>query len=135
VSEPLLRPGEPIPTADSMAPMVLLPGWRKLNGPVMPDGQKAKAWQHKNKLTVIMSVEDRRPGGIWWHISIAHPLGLPSWEQLVEVKEAFMGKEVKAMHLLPPRSQWMNVHPHCMHLWVRLDGDTYPDELIDGSVL
>jgi len=110
--------------------MVLLPGWRKLLSLELPDGSEAKRWVHRSRLTAIMSVEDRSPGGIWWHVSVAHPLGLPTWEQVVEVKEAFMGKEVKAMHLLPPRSEWMSVHPNCLHVWVRLDGETYPDELI-----
>jgi hypothetical protein len=70
--------------------------------------------------------------GVWWHVSVAHPRKIPPWSFVVEVKELFMGPETSAMHLVPPRSKWLNVHPKCLHLWVRLDAPTYPPSILDG---
>lgn len=129
----LVLPGEGLPTGLDLGPVVLPPSWRRTpaGDRDVPGAGKAYSWRRRDGVTVLMGVEDRSPGGVWWHLSIAHPKQLPSWQTVVEAKEVFMGRETCAMHLVPPRSHWLNVHPNCLHLWVRLDADTYPRELYD----
>ena len=44
------------------------------------------------------------------------------------VKLAFIGPEKYAYAVWPPTDKYVNIHPHCLHLWARLD-------LTDGRVL
>lgn len=48
------------------------------------------------------------------------PEALPSWEDLRRVKDIFIGREVEAYQVLPKESEYVNVHPFCLHLWVPL---------------
>ena len=77
--------------------------------------------------SVIVSATEELDGRAWVHFSMARADRLPTWEELVEGKEAFLGRESKAIMVLAPRSQWVNIHPNCLHLFVCLDGDVLPD--------
>jgi len=77
--------------------------------------------------TVIVSQGVEADGRLWAHFSIAHPLRLPTWDELITAKEQFLGAESRAIQVLAPRSEWVNIHPNCLHLFVCLDGDVLPD--------
>lgn len=51
-----------------------------------------------------------------WHVSVAGESNVPRWSHLVAI-----GHEVRPGVCfcvgVPPRSHWMSVHPHCLHLW------------------
>jgi len=53
----------------------------------------------------------------WEHVSVSLPHRPPTWEEMCEVKEIFWDPEDCVMQLHPPRSQWINNHPNCLHLW------------------
>ncbi len=126
----LVRAGEPMPTAEDMAPRILPVMWDRLPSMLMPDATTGLRWiRNPGAVTVVMSVEDRGDAGVWWHVSLGHAAMLPNWAAVVEVKETFMGSETTAMHMVPPRSAWINANPNVLHLWVRLDAETYPEGL------
>jgi hypothetical protein len=52
-----------------------------------------------------------------WHLSISHPDRYPEWDEIVEARYRFIPDEVRVAQLLPPRAEWVNVHPTTMHLW------------------
>lgn len=85
--------------------------------------------------TVIVSHDREDDGKQWAHFSMAHPKRLPTWDELVDAKEKFLGVESKAIQVLAPRSEWVNIHPHCLHLFVCLDGDALPDFTRGGGSL
>jgi hypothetical protein len=74
------------------------------------------------QLRVFVEVEEHDDGVDWWHLSISGPHGLPSWAELIEARDAFLGKETQAIQILPPASEHVNIHPFCLHLWARVDG-------------
>lgn len=52
-----------------------------------------------------------------WHISISHPQRDPTWEEIKHVRyELVPGNATMAM-ILPPKSEYVNLHVHCFHLW------------------
>ena len=51
-----------------------------------------------------------------WHISVRGMKGVPSWEQLAESAHAIR-PGIHFVLMIPPKSWWMNVHPHVLHLW------------------
>lgn len=56
----------------------------------------------------------------WEHVSVsfgATSSKTPSWSVMFVVKDLFWDPEIPVMQLHPPRSQWVNFHPGCLHLW------------------
>lgn len=66
-----------------------------------------------------------------WHLSIAHTgLGgpdssrYPTWDEVHEARYKFLPGNITVAMLLPPKSQYVNVHQNCFHLW-QTDPDGY----------
>lgn len=53
----------------------------------------------------------------WDHVSISLPDRCPTWEEMCRVKALFWDDEDAVMELHPPRSDWVNNHRFCLHLW------------------
>lgn len=64
--------------------------------------------------------------GGWDHVSVSLPTACPTWEQMCKVKALFWDDEDCVMQLHPPRSQWVNNHSFCLHLWRPQDGQAIP---------
>jgi len=67
--------------------------------------------------------------GKWQHLSLSRPDRNPSWIELREAKNVFMGPEATAIQIAPPESEYVNEHRFCFHLWRYLDGPLWPVEL------
>jgi hypothetical protein len=63
-------------------------------------------------LQVISSV-----GGGWDHVSVSLNDRCPTWEEMNFVKDLFFEPHECVMQLHPPKSNYVNVHPNCLHLW------------------
>lgn len=102
----------------------LLPGhWQEVE--VRLDGRAYR--NDRQGLRVIWSVAREQDGRLWQHVSVSHRARLPTWDELVRVKEWLIGRDVDAYQVLPARERWVNLHPHVLHLWRCLDGDPLPD--------
>lgn len=86
----------------------------------------------KQRLSIIWSVAQEADGRWWQHVSVAHPVRLPTWDELVSIKEWPIGRDVDAYQVIPKRETYVNIHEHCLHLFRCLDGDVLPD-FTDGS--
>lgn len=53
----------------------------------------------------------------WEHVSVSTEVRCPTWDEMDAVKRLFWDDEQAVMQLHPPRSQWVNNHEHCLHLW------------------
>ena len=75
----------------------------------------------------------REPGGpkgeLCWHLSLSHrsnsvfsPAGgpapgrLPTWEEIKEARYEFCTDSVYMAMILPPKAEYVNLHPTTMHL-------------------
>jgi hypothetical protein len=85
-------------------------------------------------LLVVWSGRTEADGKRWVHVSCSRPSRLPSWGDIREVKDAFIGRERRALQVLPPAAEYVNIHPNCLHLWHCLDGDGMPDFRIQGML-
>jgi hypothetical protein len=75
-------------------------------------------------LSVFVGIEDED-----WHLSISHRKNLlgpdgrnlpgryPSWDEIAEARYRFCPDEVTMAMLLPPKDEYVNVHPTTFHLW------------------
>lgn len=63
-------------------------------------------------LSVIVSVDD---GSL--HASIAHPDRYPTWAEILSVRNWIFPAEMEVVMVLARRSEYVNLHPNCFHLW------------------
>lgn len=87
----------------------------------------AKYGHHLSGQTVIVSASVEADGRTWVHFSTAFAHRLPTWAEFVRTKELFLGTDVKAIQVIPPRAEYVNIHPYVLHAFVCLDGDPLPD--------
>ena len=55
--------------------------------------------------------------GGWEHLSVSTPTKTPTWDQMCAMKEAIFDDEEEAVQYHPKKSEYVNVHPHCLHIW------------------
>ena len=103
---------------EELLPRVLPNGWRRIR-------DENKFLTHDG-MSIICGLEII-DGIRWWHVSCARPSRLPSWQDLRNVKDVFVGRNRQAVQILPAENQYVNIHPYCLHLWSRLDVDIVPD--------
>jgi hypothetical protein len=53
----------------------------------------------------------------WEHVSVSLQNRCPNWEEMCYVKGLFWSEEETVMQLHPPKSQWINFHQFCLHMW------------------
>lgn len=79
------------------------------------------------KLSAILEAEciDNE---LWAHLSIKPQsvARLATWEELRWCKEYFLGDR-KAIQVLPPRAEYVNLDSHVLHLYAPLERDPLPD--------
>ena len=51
-----------------------------------------------------------------WHLSLQGPGRVPTWRELAAAAHE-LRPGVGFVASVPPKSLWMNVHPHVLHLW------------------
>lgn len=106
----MTRPGSPF-AYDFVDP----PHWRVLER--RGDGV---AWRLKGGHSVIASCEVI-DGKRWIHLSRSGRSRMPTWPELVEVRDALLGPEQEAYQVCPPASRYVNINPTVLHLWACLD--------------
>jgi len=81
-------------------------------------------WSKDGMIRVIAS--DALDTG-WEHVSVSIEGAdrCPTWEEMSRVKDLFWGEEELVVQLHPPKSQYVNYHPYCLHLW-RCPQFSYP---------
>lgn len=63
------------------------------------------------------SDEETLKVGQWEHVSVSLEHRCPTWEEMCIVKNLFWDEEETVIQIHPPRSQYVNYHPFCLHLW------------------
>lgn len=60
-------------------------------------------------------------GVAWEHVSVSKSIGpssvTPTWDDMTWIKDKFWEPEECVLQLHPPKSQYVNVHRNCLHLW------------------
>lgn len=78
---------------------------------------------HSTRLFIVASDGDECG---WEHVSVhvkyetsrrEIKMRTPTWEEMCFVKNLFFDLEDAVMQLHPPESEWIDNHPHCLHLW------------------
>lgn len=66
----------------------------------------------------------------WEHVSVSTAERIPKWAEMQQIKELFFEDHEAVMQLHPPKSDYVNIHPNCLHLWRPINQEI-PLPLID----
>ena len=106
-------------------------GWTR----VRQDSHGAAYRSTKTQATAICSVDLEADGKRWVHLSVAHPNRLPTYQELSEARDVFLGEEARCIQVFAPKSEHVNIHKYCLHLWHCLDDDGLPDFRRFGALI
>lgn len=70
---------------------------------------------NNKSLRVISSGFDKESG--WEHVSVSTEYRTPSWKEMCLIKNLFWEDEECVVQYHPSKSEYVNHHPHCLHLW------------------
>jgi len=53
----------------------------------------------------------------WEHVSVSLPSRTPTWSEMEFVCRVFWDDDDAVVQYHPPRADWVNMAPTCLHLW------------------
>jgi len=71
--------------------------------------------QYRSYILRVLVSDGSQDG--WEHVSVSLKNRLPNWEEMSYVKSLFWDEEEIVIQYHPPKSQYINNHPFCLHLW------------------
>jgi hypothetical protein len=68
----------------------------------------------------------------WEHVSVSTEKHPPNWQEMCWVKDHFWKDTETVLQFHPKKSEYVNLHPFCLHLWrnVGLDHPLPPRKLL-----
>jgi hypothetical protein len=74
----------------------------------------------RGKLRILIGQQvmgDVRAGGLLrWHMSISCADRYPTWNEIRDARYALLPDDCTMAMLLPPKTQYVNIHQNCFHL-------------------
>lgn len=69
----------------------------------------------------------------WEHVSVSLKGRCPRWQEMCYIKSLFWDDEEVVIQYHPKKSEYVNVHKYCLHLWKPIDMElpTPPILLVD----
>ena len=86
-----------------------------------------KQYKEPREMAIIASW-----GGGWEHVSVSLRNRCPTWEEMCLVKDIFWMDDECVVQFHPPKNEYINVHPYCLHLWKKIGekADLPPKEFV-----
>lgn len=109
--------------------------WNKLNRCRVRSGQFASDDSFGFNGFFCLWIGDKRvkamasDGEGWQHVSVSlndTPKKTPSWDVMCQVKDLFWEDEDVVVQFHPKKSEYVNNHSGCLHLWRCTDGRQFP---------
>lgn len=68
-------------------------------------------------LKVIVSSAMPTEGIMWEHVSVSLKNRCPNWQEMNFIKNIFWSDDEAVMQLHPPKKDYVDCHPYCLHMW------------------
>ena len=79
------------------------------------DGNNGFFVFHRDGVTFHCIASD---GMGWEHVSVTlNKKRTPTWDEMCMLKNLFWDEDDCVVQYHPPKSEYVNNHPHCLHLW------------------
>lgn len=56
-------------------------------------------------------------GGGWDHVSVSLKNRCPRWDEMCIIKDIFFRENECCIEYHPAKTDYVNVHPYCLHIW------------------
>jgi hypothetical protein len=67
---------------------------------------------------LVIMMNDVCRDSMWWeHVSVSLANRTPTWEEMCWVKDLFWSDDEVVVQYHPAKRDYVNCHPHCLHLW------------------
>lgn len=53
----------------------------------------------------------------WEHVSVSCEFRTPTWQEMCFIKDQFWDENEMVVQYHPPKSEYVNCHPYCLHMW------------------
>lgn len=53
----------------------------------------------------------------WEHVSVSADGRCPTWHEMCEIKALFWDDDDCVIQFHPPKADYINNHPYCLHMW------------------
>ena len=108
---------------------------RIIKGPLKstPDSKNNGAFVFKSPIdnALLFVIASDQLG--WEHVSVSRKNRCPNWPEMCCIKDVFWDEEDLVAQYHPPKSEYVNNHPHCLHLWRPTKGKLiYPQSILVG---
>ena len=70
----------------------------------------------KGGCRIIIAREVYNSHELRWHMSISRNDRYPSWDEIRDARYALLPDDVTIAMLLPPKAEYVDLHPNCFHL-------------------
>jgi hypothetical protein len=70
-----------------------------------------------DRVDLLVIVSDGDENVQWEHVSVSTKTRCPTWPEMAWVKSLFFEDDEHVMELHPAKSDYVNYHPYCLHLW------------------
>jgi hypothetical protein len=104
--------------------LVFTPGHPYQSAPGWPRGVFSLPFHGNRLLAIATNGREAEDAAVWEHVSVTvrDKRGkaldrAPTWLEMCAVKNAFWDDGEVVMQLHPAKSEYVNYHPHCLHLW------------------
>ena len=92
----------------------------------------------RGQIEVVLSVAYELDHRIWVHVSAAgfrkgSGEYLPTWEEMLRVKNDFIGEDKWAYQVFPSSKDYVNINPYVLHLFALLDGEPALPDFTGGT--
>jgi len=95
-----------------------------------------------NGVFFLRSLKLKRPlrtivsdGGGWEHVSVSLADRCPTWDEMCFIKNMFWDEDDLVIQFHPPKSEYVNCHKYCLHLWRKTNTNNFcetPPKLFVG---
>lgn len=100
-------------------------GWSAIPAPPLDiPGIITTNTYRKGSLLVLLSIEDHG-GKIVRHVSVSRKDRYPTWDEIKEVRYTFFDEKHDVIMVMPPKSEYVNLHENCFHLWAKANGSRW----------
>jgi hypothetical protein len=90
------------------------------------------AWRDTKTGMNVIESNEHHDGRAWYHVSFSFTDHLPTYDDLQLVRKCFIGEAHTALQIFPPKSEYVNHHQYCLHLYVCLSEEIVPDSIVKG---
>ena len=108
-------------------------GWKRKSHPMF----SGLTWVHAANGVAALETMEWHGDRLWHHVSVSRADGrIPTWQEMSDIKELFIGRDKWAYAVHPPHEQYVNINAGVLH-WYGTDTPALPDfrvRMDDGSI-